>query len=210
MTKIGLGRPPYVVEALLHVPTAYGFSFDIDVTRGHHYAIYQPGPQGPTEKTNAGDWPQELSYVRQWLGYVKREYEAPDLWAELERQRELVIAPPGAPEDNSPFTPQERELIEQQLSELKELIGQTYALQAGQIRELHTRIDYLVDATARLGRFDWKQVLLSQLISLLLGAIIPQEAFATAIGFVTRSIGHLFGGGGPPELPGGPPSMAQH
>lgn len=207
VNQIGLGRAPYMVEALFHLPTGYGFCFDIDIRRGHHYAVYRPGPQGPSFQINAGDWRNEVGYVLEWLENVRREFEAPDLWAELRNQRELEAAPtPGGGEDNSPFTEPERELIAQQLGELKELITHTHELQIEQVRELNARIDYLVDASARLGRFDWRQILLSQLVSLVLASVIPQDAFATAVHFITRGFGHLFGGGDY-ELPGGPPEL---
>jgi hypothetical protein len=203
-TKVGPGGAPYNVEVLVHLPTEYAFAFDIDANRGHHYATFKPGPEGPTFRCNAGAWEFELAYVHQWLANVQREYEAPDLWAEVLRERELAGAPPGPNVDNSPFTPEEQQLVSNQLAEMRELILQSFELQAEQINALDERVAYLGEATARLGKFDWRGLLTGQLVTLVLTAVIPQHAFAVIGPFISRTIGHLFGGGGPPELPGGP------
>jgi hypothetical protein len=43
----------------------------------------------------------------------------------------------------------------------------------------------------------------AELLGLVIRAVVPQDAFGQAAGFLARGIGHLFGSG-IPELPGGP------
>lgn len=108
-------------------------------------------------------------------------------------------------DDNSPFTTPERELIAQQLRDLKEQIEQRFGLQGGQLAQLEQRIEYLIDATTRLGRFDWKQALLSQLLSLIVLALLPPEALAAIVQYLTGGFIDLVRGSGTAELPGAPP-----
>jgi hypothetical protein len=95
VTKTGLGSPPYTVQGIVHLPAGAGFVFDLDSRRGHHYAIFRPGRDGPSERINADTWFVALNYVREWLGLVKREYETPDLWAEIGQRRELLAGDLG-------------------------------------------------------------------------------------------------------------------
>lgn len=199
-------RPPFLVPALDHRSTGYAFAFDVD-RMGRHYATFRPGLDGPTTHTNADDWENVKVYLAKWLLEVRENIEAPDLWAEAERERHLLEVGPSDIGDNTPFDESERVLIAESLTGLRELIVHTHDLQSQQLRELDARLDYVADAATRVGRFDWRNILLAQLVSLVFGAIIPQGALSTASRFIAHAIGHLFGGGGSPELPGGPPSM---
>jgi hypothetical protein len=127
----GIFESSYTVQSLLHVPTGAAFVFDIDSSRADHYAIFYPGTQGPTEKINAGEWHIELGYVQRWLTHVKREHDAPDLWAEIQQRRELIAGDPTGAE-NSPFTPEEQGQIATQLREISEYVRRTYDLPASQ------------------------------------------------------------------------------
>src|SRR5207253_159374 len=85
VTKIGLGQDRMDVPVLMHAPTGYFFAFDFHAARGEHWAIFVPGHDVSRARVNAGSWNEELDLLAQWLEIVKREYEAPDLWAELGR-----------------------------------------------------------------------------------------------------------------------------
>jgi hypothetical protein len=130
---------PLFIPVLTHEPTEAAFGFDLDTARGHHYAVFHPGREGPTESINATVWSNELVYVREWLGLVKKEHETPDLWGEVGREQELV-APPSDDEENTPFTEQEQEQIAVQLHELKELLEGRYHPQGEKLEELEARL----------------------------------------------------------------------
>jgi hypothetical protein len=197
-----LSYEPLSVPVLIHVQTKAAFAFDLDSAHGHHYAVFNPGRQGPTEIINASDWGNEMFYVREWLALVKEEYETPDLWAEVGRERELVAPPSSDEEENTPFTHEEQAQIALQLGELKELLAAQYDLEGEKLEELEERIGYLERASRRLGRIDWRQILISQLFALVTRAVIPADAFHEAVQVLAHGIGHLFGSG-PPQLPGG-------
>lgn len=201
---IGRGLEPFMVPVLLHRPTGFAFLFDVD-RNGSHQAIYRPGPQGPTYHADTHVWSEQLSHVGLWLNDVRENHLAPDLWAALETQQDLIASlSQDDADDNSPFTAPERELIAQQLRELKEQIAQGFELQGAALNQLEERVEYLIDATARLGRFDWKQALLSQLLSLIVLALLPPEALAAIVQYLTGGFVDLVRGSGTAELPGAP------
>jgi hypothetical protein len=75
-------------------------------------------------------------------------------------------------------------------------------LEGEKLEELETRLEYLEQASRRrLGRIDWRQILISQLFALVARAVLPVNALHDAVQFLARGLGHLFGSG-PPQLPG--------
>jgi hypothetical protein len=202
------GGPPFFVQVLEHEPTGAAFAFDLDAEYGHHYAMFRPGRQGPPEGINAGDWPTELGYVRDWLQLVKAEHETPDLWAEVGKERELAGAtgPGMGAAGETLFTPEERQVIAVQLREIKELIVGAAALNAAQIEELDERIEYVAAASHRLARRDWAGIFLSTIFSFAIEHSLGSPLVAEVLRLAAHGLGHLFGSGGFPELPGGGPS----
>ena len=198
------GAPPYRVQALLHEPTDGAFAFDLDTTYGHHYAIFHPGRDWPTEKINAGNWSTELGYVRVWLDLVREEYETPDLWAELGQQRDVMI---GEAVENTPFTEEEQEQIAAQLTEAKEYIHANFKLEPEQLARIEAQLDYLVEAAKRSRRIDWRNLLVGSLLSLVMQAVLPDHPIVQLLYIVLRGLGPMFGAG-VPELPGLPPGLA--
>jgi hypothetical protein len=139
----------FTVETLIHRPTEYWFQFDVDDSRSSLWAIYHPGRQGARRREHAGSWEFVFRYLREWLGYVRQEHNAPDFWAELQNQRELMIGELEEVE-NTPFTPEEQAQIASTLVETKEYVRAIYELSPGQYESIDARLDYLVEAAKRV------------------------------------------------------------
>jgi flavin-dependent dehydrogenase len=74
----------FSVSVLKHAPTGFYFRF------GLRWDKYSPGFGSPTDsRIVTRDWDDRFRLVHEWLSYVKREYEAPDLWV-LQRLREVT------------------------------------------------------------------------------------------------------------------------
>jgi hypothetical protein len=204
ITAVGLGREPYTVEVLVHRPTGYSFRFDIDgnTNTGSLWAIYEPGPDGARRREHAGTWEYVFGYVQQWAGWLREEYNSPDLWAELRRGRAQLGGEPAEVE-NTPFTPQEQAEIGRQLRELKEYVRQTYQLTGEQYRAIDARLDYFAEAAGRLGRVDWRNALVGAFIGAVLQAVVPLEPVQQLLYMALRGLVSLFGADAPelPELP---------
>jgi hypothetical protein len=199
ITQLGLGQDQMLVPFLVHTPTRSFFKFDFDanVAIGGHYAIFLPARQKPKDVVEVGDWSYMPGWVKTWGGYIKREFDVPNLWAELQRQGELVS---GSLEiENTLFTREEQAQISQQLGELKEYVRATYELTQPQLQALGSRLDYLEDAARRLPRIDWRNALVGALLGLVLNAAIPPEPIRDALGSLLRGLSHMFGG--LPKLP---------
>jgi hypothetical protein len=100
-------------------------------------------------------WQSLMERVRTWVQDVKRDLDTPDLWAELQRETKLLGAGSNAVTDNTLFTAEEQKQIAERLRELAEHVSHMHSFSGPQIEALKERLDYLVDASGRLGRKDW-------------------------------------------------------
>jgi hypothetical protein len=187
------------VPVLHHPPSKATFTFDFDDTQ--HWADYTPGNDRPRDERAAGNWDGQLNYVKQWLEYLKREWHAPNLWAELRAQRRLVTAIGGASDDsNAPFGLEEQKEIARQLAEIKTYVRKTYQLNESQYEAIDARLDYFAEAAKRLGRIDWRNAFIGAFLGAVLQAVLPPEPVQDIISLALRSVGHAFGVD-IPELP---------
>ena len=123
---------------------------------GHYVGTYLVGDSVVWPYPTSSAWQYLMPRISRWLSEVKRELEIPDLWAELQAEENLLGA--GAEEaiENTPFTPDEQAEIAGRLYELTDQARNTYSLSDAQMRALEAKIDYLVEASARMGRIDWR------------------------------------------------------
>jgi hypothetical protein len=189
------------VPSLFHVPTGSEFIFDFDPQYGQHCPEWSPGEQQPRDKAPGGDWRFMYAALSHWLENIERERSSPNLWAELNKQRELFAAtePSGrqGDESNAPFTAEEQAQVATQLNEIKEVLVQNH--QADR-RALESRIEYLREASTRMGRRDWLNIFVGTIFSWALTGLAPPEGVREVLALAAHGLGHLFGGG-VPQLP---------
>ncbi len=146
------------------------------------------------------DWRQPLE---SWLGEIRKELEAPDLWS-LAGQRQDVFADPSRENvENSPFDERELAEIVSQLAEVEEYARASARLGEGEMRILQIRLNYFADAAARrVGRFDWRNLVMGALLGDIISGALPPESTRSVLTTLLRSVGHILGH--PlPELPTG-------
>ena len=95
---------------------------------------------------------------------------------------------------------EEQQAIVEQLREIKESVKKTHTLSEQRSRELEARFSYLEDVS-RLGRMDWRQVLLATMFQMFLTAVLEADAVRDII-YKLDHAWHLFGFPFP-GLPGG-------
>jgi hypothetical protein len=71
-----------------------------------------------------------------------------------------------------------------------------HSFSGAQIEALEEKLDYLVDASGRLGRKDWLNAFIGVALGYILGAALPPESARTIFQTFLRAIGLLY-----PELP---------
>ena len=163
-----------VVSVLVHRPSGYSFRFDL---RNQRYsATFSPGRDAPTRHEICRNLAHLMAlFVTEWLPSLKRETEAPDLWAELTRRTGLTEAVRTT--DAAPFTPEEREQLTQGLAEIK-----VWLLKQADVQQQHAdlvtdRLGYLEAGIDRLPRNDWIHTAIGVLFTLAVGVGLgPDQA----------------------------------
>ncbi len=180
------------VPAIVHAPTRYFFMFDWD---RQHVASYSPGGDSPTETFRTTSWENQLGAVGKWLLYLAREYHAPDLWGELEKQRKLAAATaePNDAEEDRPFLVEEQALVARQLDEIKELLIRNEQLDTEGQRRLEAGIEHLKDASRRMGRREWLTIFYGTVFSWALSGLVSPDNVRQAITLAAHGLAHLFG-----------------
>jgi hypothetical protein len=140
------------------------------------------GPEWPADTYS---WQASAARVSAWLAEVKRDLETPDLWAELQRESQLLGA-------NADDVAEQKEIVAR-LQALAEHVRRTYRLSASQMRALDAKLDYLADAARRLGRKDWLNVCAGAILGYILTAMLPPEAARDMFLRLLQAVGHLYG-----------------
>lgn len=137
-------------------------------------------------------WASLMPRVSRWLEEVKRDLETPDLWAEFQREAKLLEAGSDAVTENRPFTPTEQREIAARLQELAKYARETYSLSRVQTKALDAKLDYLVDASNRLGRKDWLTVFVGAILGYIVAAALPPESVHGLLLVSFRAMGLLY------------------
>jgi hypothetical protein len=157
------------INVLSHHPTGHSFGFDF--YEGQHIAAMSPGSNSWEENVVPvpRDWPGQLKLVHQWLILLRKEVEAPDLWASISQEKMLVQLASNREADQTPFSESERKQIIVGLTEIK-----TYLLTAEKFNEeqaefVRRRFDYLEGALQRLDRQAWLHTAIGVLFTITVG-----------------------------------------
>jgi len=163
---------------------------------GHYVGRYVVG--------DAPDWPYDVysweaitTRVSIWLQEVKRDFETPDLWAELGREFHLLGVGSNAVTENTLFTQEEQKQIAERLRGVAKHVSDSFSLSAPQKQILNeTIVVYLVEGSRRLGRKDWLNIFIGVIITFLLSTALPPDVARGIFSTCLRAIGLLY-----PELP---------
>lgn len=187
---------------ITHVPSASYLLLEGDITGYTAKAVV-----GESEKWPVGLrtlWIEMEQRVQGWTREVKEDVDTPDLWAELQRDREVLTGARYDEVENTPFSLDEQAAIADHLRQTKGYVLRTYSLSDPQILHLEAKVDDIAAAAGRLGRKDWTLVVCSVLLGTFVQGILPPEAVQDTLRMTLDGLGYLFGGeGGPPQLPPG-------
>jgi hypothetical protein len=195
-----------MVSALSHRPSEdYWFIFDRNL-HGGHYSVFAPGSETHKEERNPGTWDYQLRYVGEWLGYLRRELDAPDVWSN-------IAAGPGldAGTSNAAFTPTELTVIAERLAQIEARIGEVKALQQGEAQYVHETLEYLRETARTEGRRNWFNMAVGVIFSIVLFLALPPELAGALFRFAVerlQGLGLALGGGPTTAIP--PPSPGPH
>ena len=182
----------YAADTLVHKPTGYycavfappqavGLMHLSDrliamPVPGPYVAVFEPVNSGPRGRLVSVDLSSVLTGVAEWLDVVKREHEAPDLWAQLAVQGDVFGDAVSALEiANTPFTADEKRRITQGLDEIKAQLAAQHELSEQQLTAIDKGFAALKAASERVGRKDWVLMFGGMLMGIIGSAALPPE-----------------------------------
>jgi hypothetical protein len=178
----------YDFTALVYLPDT-GFRFYFYPASRRWSVEYWPGEDTTSRWEDVGEWDAVLTRVDWWLGYLRRELDVGDPWAEAVAGE---VAQLGAgPAVNTPFTEPEREAVVARIEQVKAFLLEA-DFRAEQDRHIIIeRLDYLTDATKRLGRFDWRGAAVSGVIDLAILGFVEKDQVRAVMDFLIGTVHKL-------------------
>lgn len=185
-----------IVSRLVHPPSGYYFLFDL--RKGVQFSEFSPGKDKHLQDEYPGAWDHQVGNVRDWLTYLKREIEAPDLWAAVQAGSAIVTGeiPPSEAER---FSSAELEHIRESIDEIKSHIRKSHQLSDAQWMIISARFDYLVESSSRVTRKDWVVIAAGVLTNIAVTAGLNTDVATDLFRFAGQALAWLFGT--PPALP---------
>jgi len=163
---------------IVHLSSGYYFIFD---NVGNAFlSEWSPGRETAITKIQSAAWDQQLKHFKEWLSYLRREVESPDLWSAISHETEIIEAA-ASDESNAPFSREEKEYVLAGLSEIKQYLLTAHKLDPELVE---ARLNYLIEAAERVGKKDWINLLLSVLVGIVIQAAMPPEAIRELFRFV--------------------------
>lgn len=159
--------------------------FIFDNAAGRFYSKWSPGRETLRQAENSSGWQVQSKLCAQWLSFLKRETESPDLWDAISDEARILESAASSDTSNAPFTAGEKAYILGGLTEVKQ-----YLLTAHRVDPelVESRLNYLIESSERLGKKDWLNLLLSVLVSIVINAALPPEATRELFRFVGTAL----------------------
>jgi hypothetical protein len=166
------------VSKLVHHSSGYYFLFD-NIANGF-ISAWSPAKEILKQTANSSSWAGQIKHFKEWLGYLRREVESPDLWSAISKETELLDAT-STDEANTPFSSEEKAYVLSGINEIKQYLLTAHRLDPELVE---ARLNYLAESSNRVGRKDWINLLLSVLVGIVMQASLPPEATRELFRFV--------------------------
>ena len=177
------GTKNAIVSVLTHTPTGYYYRFDM--REGGTFAEFSPGRDSRIEHQYPGNWVLQFSYARGWIANLKREIEAPDLWASATEEAGFVELSAQATRIDSVFNSQVQADLSARLAELERFIVEARDLTDAQHRFVKDQLSYLVAEAHHQKAREWINIGIGVLVQIILTIALPPEQ--------AKSLFQLFG-----------------
>lgn len=160
-----------MVSRIIHKRSSYYYIFDVGKGK-NRVSECSPGEETRIEIADASSWAVQADHFNNWLGDVKRELEAPDLWASISGEAKIIEAASELETGNAFFTEAEKRVVLSGLTEIKQYLLTAHKLDSELIEP---RLNYLIEASDRVGKKDWINILISTLVGIVITAALPPE-----------------------------------
>ena len=166
------------VSRMVHRPSGYYFVFDNVI---EFVSKWEPGAQTLVDSNYSANWEDQFDWFRDWLTYVRRETESPDLWRAISKEAEVLESAASAGASNALFTAEEKDYIVEGINEIKQYLLTAHKLDPELVE---SRLNYLIESSERVGRKDWINLLISVLVGIVISAALPPETTRELFRFV--------------------------
>ena len=140
------------------------------------YANYSPGDEQIIDSTAHITWNQILNHFENWLYYLQREVTAPNLWDKFKTEISEIKYINNF--KNEKFSYSEYSDILEKIDILKTSIS-SIPLILNQQSEIILRLDHLSETAKELGKFDWVNLFIGTIISVVIQLnVTPENANA--------------------------------
>ena len=177
---------------LIRRQTSYYFEFGVAAGMTlEEVSRYSPGDEYIVTACRAYGWKDRLRHVDQWLVNLKREMEEPDLWEEWKRRGTLLTDLTGDIR-NSPFCAAEIESVTLELTNLRKVIEKKFGQSLDHAKIIEAKIGYLQESLKRVGRIDWRNILIGSLMQIGLELALTQVQWKELLQLAWTALGKFF------------------
>jgi hypothetical protein len=162
---------------LTHTPTSSFYLFDNGggPNNRRHVALFSPGPSEISEHRYFNLWAAHYGHCESWIAALRREVDAPDLWASVQGERALWEATESTKE-NTPLSIEEAEQVRVGIHEIRQFLLQIAADNKTHQAIVERRLDYLMASARRVGRIDWVNLAVGAIVSIVVQLGLTPEA----------------------------------
>lgn len=152
----------------------YFFRF---ISNDHGYwAHYSPGVEKFTDTTTYLNWIESINHIDNWLFCLIRELRTPNYWENFKNQISGINF--RSDYDNTRFSHKEFLELDDRMSLLKARLTEI-PLILEQQNEILLHLERLTEAAKELGKFDWKNLFIGTILSILIQLnVTPENANA--------------------------------
>ena len=156
------------------------FHFKFENISSEFNCSFSPGKQFITEHKRTSSFTSQLTVFKDWVKYLSREVKSPNLWAEIANNSALLETNLDG-DSNKKFTKTEKKVIADGIEEIKQYLLTTQKLD---LTLIESPLKYLVESSDRLGRKDWKNILIGTIISIIIQGGVAGYAAQEILHFV--------------------------
>ena len=140
------------------------------------YVNYSPGYEQIIDSTSRINWDEALDKFLNWLHYLQREVTSPNLWHKFKIEiSEIKLLNDFS---NQKFSFSEYNEISEKIDVLKNSLS-SIPLILNQQSEIILRLDHLNETAKELGKFDWVNLFIGTIISVVIQLnVTPENANA--------------------------------
>jgi hypothetical protein len=136
------------------------------------YVLYAPGfpDTDMFPERNYFEFSSVLKIFNNWVINHIKEYELdefePDLWSEYKNGNNSLFFNEIDFNDKDLFSNAEKKQISMSINELRLLINKNFETSVEEQKLINERLEYLIDSTKKLNKFDWKSLTVSTIIGI--------------------------------------------